>query len=149
MNPMNRVFFSAAVWSAVVLATTCTASASTWALTVRAGSAGEAKGQAGPAAPAGTAASCVSSTQRLVTVTWGSVAHASSYTVYDSTTSSSGGYTVIAAGVSGLTWTSGSLSAANYWFGVVAYVGTRWVSAQSAASVETTISTSGKACTQP
>lgn len=146
---MSRPCLAVLVCSAAVLATTCAASASTWGLTLSAGSAAEARGQPGPATPAGITVSCVSSAQRLVTVTWGSVAHASSYTVYDSTTSSSGSYAAVATGVSGLTWTSGSLPAANYWFEVVAYVGTRWVSGQSAASVETTIKTSGKACAQP
>ena len=44
-------------------------------------------------------------------------------------------------------WTSGTLPAGNYYFKVAAYVGTKWVSAESAATGETTINTGS--CIQP
>jgi hypothetical protein len=91
----------------------------------------------------------VSSTLQEVKVTWSAVTHATSYTIYDSTTSSSSGYASEATGQTGTSWTSGTLTAANYWFEVAAYVGTKWVSVNSAATGETTIKTSGTKCTQP
>ena len=44
-------------------------------------------------------------------------------------------------------WTSGTLSAANYWFEVAAYTGTNWIGTKSTATAESTISSSG--CVQP
>jgi hypothetical protein len=139
----------AALLSTVLLISSGAAFASSWTLTLQAGSAAEAQAQAAPLAPTGVSAACVSSTEREVKVTWGAVAHTSSYTVYDSTTSSSSGYASVATGQTGTSWTSGTLSAGNYWFKVAAYVGTKWVSANSAATAETTIKTSGTECTQP
>ncbi len=116
--------------------------ASTWTIALHSGSAGESEGSTKPAAPTGVTASCVSSTQQKVTVTWSAVAHASTYTVYDSTTSSSSGYSVIASGVTTSSWTSGTLSTGSYWFEVVAVVGSNWASAKSAATAQRTIASS-------
>ncbi len=145
----TRALLSVAVFSTALLVWAGPTSASTWALVLHVGSKGEAKAQAAPSAPTGVSAACVSSSLQEVVVSWSAVTHASSYTVYDSTTSSSSGYAAAATGVSGTTWTSGTLSAANYWFEVAVYVGTNWVSTKSAATGESTISSSGTKCTQP
>ena len=50
-------------------------------------------------------------------------------------------------GVTTTTWTSGVLATGNDYFKVAAYLSTKWVSAESAATGESTISGSG--CTQP
>ena len=124
------------------------ASASNWALVLKTGSKAEAKALAGPSAPAGVAAACVSRTQKEIKVTWGAVADASTYTVYDST-SLNGTYVPNFPGQTGTTWTGTISTAGKYWFEVGAYVGTNWVSANSAPSGETTIASSAPECTQP
>ena len=125
------------------------AAASSWTTALNAGSRAEAQAQAAPSVPTGVSDSCVSPSERLVTVTWSPVAEATTYTVYRSTTTSTGSYTSSATGVTTTSWTSGTLTAGNYWYKVAAYVGTKWLSAQSAATGETTISTTGTECTQP
>lgn len=141
---------SAGVLVAVVLASVVPAAGSSWSLALAAGSKAEAQARPGPAAPSGVNDVCVSPSGRTVTVSWNAVADASSYTVFKSTTTSTGSYTSTATGVTGNSWTSGPLAAGNYWFKVEAYVGTKWVSAQSAATpTETTIATTGTQCQQP
>jgi hypothetical protein len=46
---------------------------------------------------------------------------------------------VLASGISATTWTSGTLSAGNYWFKVVAQAGTTWAGARSGATAQRTI----------
>jgi hypothetical protein len=141
---------SATVLVAVLLATVVPAAGSNWTPALAAGSKGEAQAQPGPVAPTGVSDVCVSPSQRLVTVSWNAVADASTYTVFKSTTTAGGTYTSTATGVTTNSWTSGTLTAGNYWFKVEAYVGTKWVSAQSAATPsETTIATTGTECQQP
>lgn len=73
-----------------------------------------------------------------------------SYSVYDSTTSATAIFTLVASGVTGTSWTSGALSNnTNYWFEVAALIGTNWASATSAASGESTIKNSSPNCVQP
>jgi cellulose 1,4-beta-cellobiosidase len=91
----------------------------------------------------------VSSTQRLITLTWVAVTHATSYTVYKATAAASGPYTSTATGVTTTTWTSGTLAAGNYWFEIAAYQGAHWVSTNSVATSETTTSLTVPNCTQP
>jgi hypothetical protein len=122
------------------------ATASTWAMPLHSGSRAEAKAQPVPAAPSGIAAACVSSSSQQVNVTWSSVAHATSYTVYDSVTSATTGFSVVATGVAGTTWTNATLSANKYWFEVLVVVGTNWKSANSTASSPRTTSSSAPNC---
>jgi len=88
----------------------------------------------------------VASNQKIVKVTWGAVTHAATYTAYQSTTASSGPYTPVATGLATTTWTSGTLANGTYWYEVAAYVGTKWVSSDSAASVKRTISATSPNC---
>jgi len=124
------------VWS------TPSAAATKWTITLKTGSKGEAKSSF--SAPTGVVGTCVSSSENIITVSWTALAHATSYTVYDSTTSSSAGFSVIASTVSGTSWTSGSLGAGTYWFQVSSHV-SNWTSANSASSSPRMV-TNGPGC---
>jgi hypothetical protein len=141
---------SAGVLVAALLASALPAAGSNWAISLAAGAKAEAQAQGAPAAPTGISDVCVSPSGRTVTVSWNAVTDASTYSIFKSTTTSAGTYTSAATGVTTASWTSGTLTAGNYWFKVEAYVGTKWVSAQSAATPsETTIATTGTECQQP
>ncbi len=145
-GPANRWLLGAAALGAI-LATSGTAWATNWVVTLHSASAGAAKAQAAPGAPASPTAACTSSTAKTVKVSWSAVAKATTYTVYDATTSASGTYVSLASGVTTTSYTTATLSAANYWFEVAAYIGTNWIGTKSAATAESTISSSG--CVQP
>ena len=83
-------------------------------------------------------------------MTWNAVTHATTYSVYDATTSANGTYSLVASRVSATLWTSGTLtSGTNYWFEVVARVGSNWARAKSSASAESTINLMTPFCVQP
>ena len=136
-----------AVAIGLLLGMTGTAWATKWVPTLHAASAGEGKAQSVPSAPSGPTAACTSSSAKTVKVSWTAVTRATSYTVYDATTSATGTYSSAATGVTTTSWTSGTLTAANYWFEVAAYTGANWIGTKSAATAESTISSSG--CVQP
>lgn len=142
-----RRWLAGVVAAGLLLGLTGTACATTWVVTLHTGSAGEAKAQAAPTAPAGPTAACTSSSAKTVKVSWTAVTKATSYTVYDATTSATGTNTALTAGVTTTSSTTGTLSAANYWFEVAAYIGTNWIGTKSTATAESTISSSG--CVQP
>ncbi len=102
-------------------------------------------------APSGAAAACAApTTSKTIKVSWNAVTHATSYPVYDSTTSATGTYSLVASGVSTTSWTSGTLTAGtNYWFEVVTVIGSNWVSAKSSATAESTINSLSPFCVQP
>ena len=113
--------------------------AGNWAVHLAASS-GEAHAQALPAAPASPAATCTSpASNRTVLVGWTAVTHATTYAVWESTTTAGGTYTQVVSGVTTTSWTTGVLSAGNYFFEVVANVGTNWSSAKSAATAQRTL----------
>lgn len=112
--------------------------ASTWTGALAPGSNGESQASTAPAAPTGVAATCVL-LQPKVTVGWNPVALATGYTVEESTTSSSSGYTTAATGVATTSWTSGALAAGTYWFEVIANTGISWASPSSAPTGQRTI----------
>jgi hypothetical protein len=116
--------------------------ASNWVVHVASANSGEAKAAVLPAAPASPAAACTSpASNKTIKVTWTAVTHATTYSVYQSTTSATGTYTSVATGVTTTSWTSGT-TAGNYWFKVAALIGTTWTSPESAATTENTISAS-------
>jgi hypothetical protein len=126
------------------------AAASSWTTPLRSASSGQSRARSLPSPPTGVIASCAApSTSRTVTVTWTPVPNAGSYTVYQSKTSATTGYTTAATGVTGTAWTSGNLTAATYWFQVSALIGTKWVSAHSAASNQATTHSTNPFCTVP
>ena len=122
-----------------------------WVVQLAAGSTGEAQAEALPAAPAGPAASCNAPLiSTAINVTWSAVTHATTYSVYDSTTSATGTYSLIASGVATTSWTSATLtSGTRYWFEVVANVGSNWSSVKSAATGSSLINLLPSFCTQP
>ncbi|MHB1534457.1 MAG: hypothetical protein ACYC1D_07580 [Acidimicrobiales bacterium] len=129
---------AALVCSLLLLSFPAPSGASTWTVALTAGSAGESQAGSPPGAPTGVAAACgLLSTN--VTVTWSGVAHASTYTVEESTTSSSSGYSAVASGLTGTSWTSGALPGGSYWFEVVADAGANWASTPSAPTAQITI----------
>jgi hypothetical protein len=135
----------------IVLSDPVADAASNWLVQVAAGSKGESQASVLPAAPSGIAASCAApTTAKTIKVTWNAVTHATTYSVYDSTTSAGGTYSLIASGVATTSWTSGALtSGTNYWFEVVVIVGTNWASVKSSATGESTIHASSPFCVQP
>jgi hypothetical protein len=115
--------------------------ATNWIVHVTSTNAGEGQAQTLPVAPTGITATCTTPpTLKTVKVAWNAVTHATTYSVYDSTTSSTGTYTLIASGVGTTSWTSGTLASGSYWFKVAALFGSNWTGTQSAASSQRTIS---------
>jgi hypothetical protein len=93
-----------------------------------------------PPAPTGVTAACTSDLATTVDVGWTAVPQATTYTVDESTTSATSGYTAAATGVTGTSWTSPSLSTGEYWFEVAADADKGLVSSPtSAASAQITI----------
>jgi fibronectin type 3 domain-containing protein len=123
--------------------------ATSWIVVLHAASAGEGRAQALPATPTSVAASCPApTTSKTIKVAWNAVTHATSYSIYDSTTSATGTYTLVTS-VTTTSWTSGILATGNYWYEVTASIGTNWASAKSSASGESTINSFSPFCVQP
>jgi hypothetical protein len=115
--------------------------ATNWAVHAAAVNSGEAHALALPAAPAAPTATCTSpATNRTVKVSWTAVTHATTYAVWESTTTAGGTYTQVMSGVATTSWTTGVLSTGNYFFEVVANVGTNWAGAKSAPTAQRTLS---------
>ena len=125
--------------------------ATNWMVTLHTASSAEAHSQTVPSAPTGVTAACNAPTStKTIKVSWTAVAHATTYTVYDSTTSATGTYTSVATGVATTSWTSGTLTAGtHYWFEVTVSVGSNWTSTKSAATAESTINFISPFCVQP
>ena len=77
-------------------------------------------------APTVTSACAAPTSGKKVTVSWSAVTHATSYAIYQSTT----------------TWTSAALATGSYWYEVVTDIATNWAGAKSAATTQRTISSS-------
>jgi hypothetical protein len=141
-SPMRRdlrlLVFGGVLLTFLVQASTM-AAASTWAIAIGAASRAEAQAQGAPATPTGVTATCTSSIQTTVNISWSAVIHATTYTVYVSTTSSTTGFSSLATGIVGTSWTSAPLATGNYWFEAAAYEGSQWASANSSATVQRTI----------
>ena len=74
------------------------------------------------------------------------MSHATTYAIYQSTTSATSGFSLTASGVASTSWTSSTLNSGNYWYKVTATVGTNWTSAQSASTREASV-TKSASCT--
>jgi cellulose 1,4-beta-cellobiosidase len=141
-----------ATTSITVVALSSTAWAATnWVTRLASSSSGHAHANSLPVAPPGVAAACAApTTAKTIKVSWTAVTHATSYSIYDATTSAGGTYTLVASGVSATSWTSAALTVnTNYWFEVVAIVGSNWSSAKSTTSAESTIKSANPFCVQP
>ena len=103
---------------------------------------GEAQAQPLPTASTPTAACTSPASAKTVKISWTAVSHATAYAVYQSNTTASGTYTVQTSGLTATSWTTAALAAGDYWYEVVADVGSNWASAKSAASAERIISSS-------
>lgn len=141
-NRWSRLLLAACLTFALLSATGI-ASASSWVETLHSGSSGQAQARVLPSAPVSVLAACTSSSGKTMKVTWAALILATSYSVYQSKTSASTGYSLAASGVTTTSWTSGTLSNGTYWFEVAGYIGTNWASASSAASASHVISGSG------
>lgn len=135
----------------VVSSTGAAWAATNWTVTLHTASSGEGRSQTVPSAPTGVTAACnAPTTAKTIKVTWTAVTHATTYTVYDSTTSATGSYSSVATGVTTTSWTSSSLTGGtNYWFEVTASVGSNWTSAKSSATGGSTINSVSPYCVQP
>lgn len=122
--------------------------ASSWVDPLAGGSTAEATAGALPPPPATVGAACLSPTASIITVAWTGVGRATSYSVFDTTTSATGTYNQVATGITGTSWSSGKLATGNYWFEVRDAVGANWIGALSVPSVETTV-VRNKSCVQP
>jgi hypothetical protein len=140
---------SAVVIAATIVVAAGPAGATTWLVSLGPGSAGEAQALGAPAAPTGVTAACGTGTNKLkITVSWSAVPKATSYTVYESTTSSTSGFSAVASGVTTTSWTSANLATGHkYWFEVAALIGSKWTSVPSSSTGSSTVNGSG--CTQP
>ena len=137
--------------SCILLSDPVADAASNWVVHVAAGSKGESQATVLPVAPTGIAATCAApTTSKTIKVTWSAVTHATTYSVYDSTTTAGGTYSLVTSGVATTSWTSGALtSGTNYWFEVVAVVGSNWAGVTSSASAESSINSTNPFCVQP
>ena len=133
------MWMMSAVFVVGILVWAAPACAGPWAVPLGTPGGGQSGAQGAPSAPTGVSAACLSPLGATIKVTWTLVTEATSFTIYDSTTSATGGYAIIASGVAGATWTSGTLSTGNYWFEVVAHIGINWASVHSTATAESTI----------
>jgi hypothetical protein len=149
MKALARALPALALLPVVAAAGGPAAAATSWSVTLHSSSAGEGHAQALPAAPASPSAACTSSGGKTITVSWSAVTHAATYSVYDSTTSATGTFSLVASGVTTTSWTSGALATGNYWFEVTATIGTNWAGARSSATGESTIGSTAPHCSQP
>jgi hypothetical protein len=156
-DPMARRLTLRWVLFAVVLAVSLAsgiqpAAGTSWTVSLKTGSGGEAASIAA-SPPTGVTATCVSSTGYTIKISWTAPnTHVTSYTVYQatSTTTTPGTYASVKTGVTTTSWTTGTLTTGeNYWYEVVSLFGTIWTSAKSSATGETTISSTNPECKQP
>ena len=142
----RRLLVEVLVLIVCLLGGTRIASASNWLNPLAAASNGQAWAQTVPMAPTGLTASCPVPTTAMIKLDWTAVQHATTYSVYQSMTSATSGFTEVKAGLSTPTWTTATLSAATYWYKVTVIFGNNWASVQSTVSNQATIKTTGTIC---
>lgn len=93
-----------------------------------------------PGAPTGINATCSGLLlSPKAVVTWNAVTRATTYDVYESSTSASSGYSIVATGVAPTTWTSANLGTGSFWFEVAAVTGSNWLGPTSSASPQISV----------
>jgi hypothetical protein len=109
------------------------ANASSWTVRTATNSAALARSLT-PNPPSTVTASCADAlATRVIAVSWSSVEHATSYVVYQSTTSATSGYSVVATDVTTTAWLTATLKKGTYWYAVASVVGSPgWTSSMSA-----------------
>jgi hypothetical protein len=110
--------------------------ASSWTPGLAASSSSEAHGQPLPGAPSATA-TCSGFIGNIV-INWTAISPVTSYSVYQSSTSASGPYSVIKSGLTTTTYTQTGLLG-TYWFEVSATLGSNWAGPLSAPTQQRTI----------
>jgi hypothetical protein len=139
-----RVTGSAVVLVALLVGQPSGAGAAGWPASLAGGSAGHSTAGTLPA-PTGVTGICGTGPNKTsVIVGWSAVTRATSYTILESTTSSTGTFTAVATGVTGTSWTSPALANnTTHWYKVQAVTG-NWSGPQSAPTTQRTIS--GNSC---
>lgn len=110
-----------------------------WPVQLAAASRSLAKAGPLPPPPATVTAACTTPLGLTVTLTWSSVARATSYTVYRSTTSATSGFSVLASGVAATSYTTATLLPGTYWFEVESDLNSTWKGSPSTATAPRTI----------
>ena len=110
-----------------------------WSIALAASASAQVDSGGPPSAPAGATATCVSALSNQVTITWNAVAGASTYSLYYSTVSAGGPYSLLTSGIATTIYTTGGLAVATFWFEVAAVRGTYWQGPNSAATAGRTI----------
>lgn len=119
--------------------------ASTWTLGLAGGSAAIAQSLQ-ISAPSNVTSSCPApATSKAVRVSWTAISHAT-FNIFQSTTSSTSGFSLVATGVTGSSWTSGQLASATYWYQVSASFSSAWTSARSVSTASRKISNTSPLC---
>lgn len=138
----RRILAIAVVLTAGLTGWAAPASASAW--TVALAGTAISHAQAGAlVAPTGATATCVSAATTTITVTWTAAAHATDYTVLESTSSATSGFAVVATGVTGTSWTSPSLADGSYWYEITTVDGNWSSPSPSSATAQRSIATGG------
>lgn len=132
------VLTALAALGAVAVTVSPPAQATLWTVPLHSGSTAQARAQAAPAAPSTISATCTSALSSTIDVNWAAVAHATTYSVFQSTAAATGPYTRVTT-VTGTSWTTGALVPGSYWFKVSATVGTKWTGPKSTASAKRTV----------
>ena len=145
----RRLLVEVLVLIVCLLGGTRIASASNWLNHLAAASKGQARAQTVPTAPTGMTASCPVPTTAVIKLAWTAVKHATTYSVYQSTTSATSGFVEVKAGLTTPTWTTAILSAAMYWYKATVIFGNNWASLQSTVANRATIHTTGTICKMP
>jgi hypothetical protein len=134
---------AATVVAIVFSGPTAPAGATAWNVAMAAGGSGQA-GAGTLAAPAGLTGTCgTGGNKSRFILAWTATPRAAAYTVQQSTTSSTTGFSTVATGVASTNWTSPDLGNGTYWYRVVAVLG-NWSSSSSAATAPRTIT--GNSC---
>ena len=124
----------------ILLALPVSATATNWNVAATIPKGGQAASSVFVVAPTGVSESCGSLFTPKITVSWTASTGATGYKIYVSTTSSSSGFTLAASGVSGTSWTSGTLTNATYWYSVSATYGSGGETSATVSSNSRTIS---------
>jgi fibronectin type 3 domain-containing protein len=134
---IGSVLTALAVLAAVGVTGAPSAQASAWAVALQSGSAAQAQAQPVPDPPSTVTATCTSTVGNTIVVSWSAVAHAASYSIFQST-SVNGTYTLGKTATTSPS-TTNALVLGTFFFKVTATVGANWVSARSVASNSRTV----------
>ena len=134
MSPITSLrLTTVAAVCAILLALPVSATATNWTVGATVTKGGQAASSTFVLAPTGVTDTCPAFVGTKINVAWTASVGATGYKIYVSTTSSSAGFSLVASGVTGTSWTSGSLPNATYWYSVSATYGSSGETAATAA----------------